>query len=78
MRLHDSDHHIFATAVPADGLAEHVVGLADTRRVAQEQLEHSLLLFGRGFFQPLFRGLLHAAIVVERSKIVDVGVRMRS
>src|SRR5258708_9121121 len=41
MGFDDPNHHVFAAAMPAKRLAEHAIGLADTRRVAEEQFENS-------------------------------------
>ena len=50
-----ADDNILAAAVAADRFAQHAIGLADARRVAQEQLEHSFVFSGRsGYCQPLF------------------------
>src|SRR5581483_8310745 len=64
MGFHYPDHHIFASAVTTDTLAEHGIGLAYTRRVPEKKLEDTLLLFGRDLIQPLFRTLLHDSIVI--------------
>src|SRR5438105_1871400 len=55
MRFDDPDHHVFAAAMPAKRLAEHAIGLADTRCVAEEQFESpSGLLRRRSDLQPIF------------------------
>jgi two-component system, OmpR family, sensor histidine kinase KdpD len=72
VRLDHADDDIFTSAVPSHGLAEHVVSLAHPWRVAEEELEYTLFLLRRRLFQPLFRSLLHAAIVVDGVEIVDV------
>ena len=59
VRLHHSHHDILAAALAADALTEHVVGLAHSRGVPQEQLEDALLLLRCGFFQPLLGGFWH-------------------
>ena len=57
--LHHADHDIFAAAGAANRLAQHVVGLAHTGRVAEKQLEDSPRLFRRNFVQPLLGRLGH-------------------
>ena len=65
--FHDADDDVFAATVAADRLAEHAVGLADARRVAEKQLQHAFRFFRRrGDRQPLFRGLRHVFILFER------------
>jgi len=54
-----ADDHILAAAGAANRLAEHVVGLADSRSVAEEQLENAARLFRRNVLEPLFGGLSH-------------------
>jgi hypothetical protein len=51
------DDNILATAVAANSLAEHVVRLADSRRIPQEEFEDTALSGWRRLFQPLFGGL---------------------
>src|SRR5437879_1434868 len=61
--FHDPDHHVLATALAADCLAEHAEGFAYARSIAEEKLENaSRLLRGRGNFQPLFRLLWQRVI----------------
>ena len=36
VRFDDADHHIFVTAVAADGFAEHRIRFADARRISQK------------------------------------------
>ena len=55
MCFDDADDDVFAALVPADGLAQHVVGFADAGGVSQKELERAAGLFGGYFFQPLFR-----------------------
>ena len=63
VRFHDPDHHVLATALAADCLAEHAEGFAYSRSIAEEKLENaSRLLRGRGNFQPLFRLLWQRVI----------------
>jgi hypothetical protein len=64
MGFNHTDDDVLTAAVPADTLAQHAVGLANTRSVAKKQFEYSLLLLGRDFFQPLFWTLLHEFIVI--------------
>src|SRR5436853_5526003 len=59
MSFHHADDHIFAAALAADALAEHVVGFAYSRRVAEEKFEDALFFLRSGFFQPLLRRLGH-------------------
>jgi serine/threonine protein kinase len=49
-----------ALDVAAYTLTQHVVGLAHTRCVTQEELEDRLLLLWGGFFQPLLGRLWHS------------------
>ena len=77
MSFDHPDDNILASAVSANGLAQHVEGLANARCVSKEELEYALSLVGRRFLQPLFRCLLHVAIVLESTAIVDVRVRIR-
>src|SRR5258708_31069557 len=63
MSFDDPDHDVFATAMAAERLAEHAVGLADTRRVTEEQFENSPgFLRRRSDLQPIF-GLLRQRAV---------------
>src|SRR5947209_10124501 len=39
MRLDDANGYVFAAAVAADGLTQHVVSLAHTRRISQKEFE---------------------------------------
>ena len=56
VRFHNADDDVFAATAAADRFAEHAEGLADTRGVAQEELEDAPRLLGwRGDFEPLFR-----------------------
>ena len=48
VRLHDADDHVFAAAAAADTLAQHRVGLAHARRVAEKELEGSAWSFRAG------------------------------
>ena len=41
--FHHADDNVFAAAVAADGFAQHVVGLADARRVSEEEFEDASL-----------------------------------
>lgn len=59
--FHYADDDVLATAMAANAFAQHVVGLADSGRIAQKDLEQAPALFRRGLLQPLFRGLLHFA-----------------
>src|SRR6266849_2181732 len=55
MCFDDPDHDVFAAAVPAKRLAEHAIGLADTRCVTEEQFENSPGFLIRGSDrQPIF------------------------
>ena len=61
--FHDADDDIFATAVAADGLAEHAVGLPYARGVAKEKLKDTFgFLRGCSCCQPLFGGLRHPSV----------------
>jgi len=63
--LDHADDRVFAAAVAANGFAQHVVGLAHARRVAQEQLEHAGFLFRGRVFQPLLGALGHDGDIVH-------------
>src|SRR5215471_2550610 len=69
MSFNHADDYIFSAFVPADGFAEHVVGFADTRSVAEKDLEDSDLLLGCSLLQPLFRRLTHEAPQPNRSRL---------
>jgi hypothetical protein len=55
--LDDPDHDVLTSLAPADRLAEHVVGLADAGRVAEEEFEGAAGLLRRDLFQPFFWAL---------------------
>jgi hypothetical protein len=56
MGFNDADNYILTAIVATDGLTEHAVGFADTRGIAEEKFEHSLLAVGRrSDFKPIFR-----------------------
>src|SRR5262249_28300984 len=56
----DADDHVFATAVTANGFAEHGESLADAGRVTQEELEGAAGFFGRrGYREPIFGVFRH-------------------
>ena len=46
MAFHDADQYVFSAAGPANRLAQHVVSLADSGRVAEKKFEDSARLFG--------------------------------
>lgn len=72
MRFDQAEHDIFTAAVPPNPLAQHVVSLADTRRIAHKQLKQAFLLRGHCFFKPLLWSLLHRGhIVVQAPEIVE-------
>jgi len=77
VRFDHADDYIFAAAVPPDGLTQHAVGLAHTRRVPEKELEHALFFFGRRLFQPLVGSLWHSPIVIEYAKIVESARKIR-
>src|SRR5580700_3069727 len=62
MGLNYADHHVFAAALAANCLAQHVIGLTHPGGVTKEQLENATLLFGCGLLQPLLCGFLHVPI----------------
>ena len=66
--LDHADDHVFAAALAANGLAQHGIGFADTRRIAEKQLEDAALLFGRGLLQPLLGRLLHEPLFCGRGR----------
>ena len=56
VRLHHSDHHVFATAAAANRFAEHAEGFSHTRGVTQKELQRTLGFLRRGGdCQPFFR-----------------------
>ena len=55
VRFHDADQNFFAPTGAANGLTQHRVGLADSGRVAEKELQDSLGLRRRHFLQPLLR-----------------------
>src|ERR1700683_5259641 len=59
MRLHNSNHHIFAAAVAPDGLGQHGMGLAHARSISKKELELAALVRWRTFLQPLLGSLGH-------------------
>ena len=48
MSLDQADHNVLAATLPANPLAQHVVGLADPWGISQKQFEDPLLLLGTG------------------------------
>ena len=68
--LDDADHNVFSALVPADRLAEHVVGLAYAGRVAEKELEGAAGLLRRDLFQP-FLGALYRGIRIVTSAHKD-------
>jgi hypothetical protein len=60
MRLDHTHDDILAALLAPDRLAQHAVGLAHARRVAQKQLQRSARLLGVGVRQP-FLGVLGIA-----------------
>src|SRR5262245_12420413 len=59
VRFSHADHHVFAALAAADGFTQHVVSLADSGGIAQEELEDAGLLLWSCLLQPLFRSLGH-------------------
>ena len=59
MCFHHPDNDVLAAAVAANAFTQHVEGLPDPWRVAQEELEDGLLFLGDDLLQPLLRGLRH-------------------
>src|SRR5260370_11838690 len=58
MCFNNADDHIFAAAVAPDSFAQHCVGLAHARCIAEKELERSAGLFGRADLSEPFFGLL--------------------
>src|SRR6202171_2598699 len=60
MCFDEADHHIFTAVVAADAFAQHAICLANTRRVAEKELEDAFgSLLGCGFLEPVFGPFWH-------------------
>ena len=57
--FHHPDDHILPAAAPPEAFAQHLVGFADARSIAEEELKNGLALGRRHFLQPLVWGLVH-------------------
>jgi hypothetical protein len=58
MRFHNTDNHVFSAAPASECFAQHAIGFADPRSVAEKQLKYAArFLWRRRDFQPVF-GLL--------------------
>ncbi len=63
----DADDDVLATALAADGLAEHVVGLADAGGVSEKEFESAAGLLRVCVFEPLLGSLGHFISVNQRA-----------
>ena len=59
MRFYHADDHVFAAAATPDSLTQHLVSLADARRVAEEQLKNWGPPDGGNLFKPLVWSFVH-------------------
>ena len=75
-----ADHNVFSALVAANGFAEHVVGFAYARCIAEEELEGTACFFRRDLFEPLFGTLQcgHGWVAGgHRDKICECDDRLR-